>query len=155
MSVKFIRIDDRLIHGQIVTKWAKRKNVSKIWIIDDGVAADSFISGVMKMVAPSNTELIITGVDKIPEVLADLENDKENSLILVKFPWVAKKVFEVGMELQELNVGGMGAGPGRSQLYKNISASEEEKQTLQEIKDMGVKVYLQVVPDDREVEFKL
>ena len=51
MSIKMIRIDDRLIHGQIVTAWAKNLQIKKIWIADDGVAKDDFIKGVMQMVA--------------------------------------------------------------------------------------------------------
>ena len=49
MSIKMIRIDDRLIHGQIVTAWAKNINAGKIWIVDDGVAKDDFIKGVMQV----------------------------------------------------------------------------------------------------------
>ena len=46
MSIKMIRIDDRLIHGQIVTAWAKNLQIKKIWIADDGVAKDDFIKGL-------------------------------------------------------------------------------------------------------------
>ena len=55
MAVKMIRIDDRLIHGQIVAAWAKSLSIKRIWIVDDGVAKDTFITNVMKMVAPPDT----------------------------------------------------------------------------------------------------
>ena len=92
MSIKMIRIDDRLIHGQIVTAWAKNINAGKIWIVDDGVAKDDFIKGVMQMVAPSDRELIISSVAEVPALLEKLDGEGDNVLILVKFPYVAQEI---------------------------------------------------------------
>ena len=75
MSIKMIRIDDRLIHGQIVTAWAKNLQIKKIWIADDGVAKDDFIKGVMQMVAPSDRELIITPTSDIPALVDKLDGE--------------------------------------------------------------------------------
>ena len=55
MSIKMVRVDDRLIHGQIVAAWVKSLNLERVWIIDDGTANDNFLKNVMRMVAPSNT----------------------------------------------------------------------------------------------------
>lgn len=154
MAIEFIRIDDRLIHGQIVTAWAKNKQINKIWIVDDGVAKDEFLKGIMQLVAPSDKELIISGLDEMPELLKKLDNEDPRVLILVKFPEVAQKIYEAGVKFRELNIGGMGANPKREKLFKNISASSEEVDTLREIKKMGVDVYFQVTPDERKTEFE-
>ncbi len=102
MSIKMIRIDDRLIHGQIVTAWAKNLQIKKIWIADDGVAKDDFIKGVMQMVAPSDRELIITPTSDIPALVDKLDGEADNVLILIKYPYVAKEIFQAGVKLQEL-----------------------------------------------------
>lgn len=154
MSIKMIRIDDRLIHGQIVTAWAKNLNAGKIWIIDDGVAQDDFIKGVMQMVAPSDRELIISSVGEVPGLLEKLDGEGDNVLILVKYPYVAQEIFKAGVKLKELNIGGMGASAERKKLFKNISASQAEKDTLKEIQDSGVDVYFQVTPDEKRTEYK-
>lgn len=154
MPIKMIRIDDRLIHGQIVTAWAKAIQASKIWIIDDGVAKDDFIKGVMQMVAPSDRELIITGLYEMPSILKKLDNEQGNTLILVKYPYIAKEIFKAGPKINELNIGGIGAGPERKKLFKNISASQAEKETLKEIQDMGVDVFFQITPEEKRTTFK-
>lgn len=154
MSIKMIRIDDRLIHGQIVTAWAKNLNAGKIWIVDDGVAQDDFIKGVMQMVAPSDRELIISGIAEVPALLEKLDGEGDNVLILVKYPYVAQEIFKAGVKLKELNIGGMGASAERKKLFKNISASQAEKDTLKEIQDSGVDVYFQVTPDEKRTEYK-
>jgi Phosphotransferase system, mannose/fructose/N-acetylgalactosamine-specific component IIB len=154
MAVKMIRIDDRLIHGQIVAAWVKSLSIKRIWIVDDGVAKDTFITNVMKMVAPPDTELTITGTDEVGRLLPELDGSDKNTLILVKYPKVAKFLFDSGVLLRELNVGGMGANAERRKLFKNISASEEERKTLIELKEEGVKVYFQVTPHEKQTVFE-
>ncbi len=154
MSVKMIRIDDRLIHGQIVAAWAKSLSIQRIWIVDDGVARDTFITNVMKMVAPPDAELIITGTDEIKTRLGEFDGPEKNTLILVKYPQVAKLLFDAGVGLRELNVGGMGASAERKKLFKNISASEEERLILRRMKKEGIKVYFQVTPNEKQTMFE-
>lgn len=153
MPIKMLRIDDRLIHGQIVTAWAKNIQAEKIWIVDDGVAKDDFVKGIMHMVAPGDRELIITGLADMPSMAEKLDSELGNTLILVKFPYVAKEIFKAGIKLNELNIGRIGASPERQKLFKNISASEAEKQTLKEIQDMGINVFFQVTPDEKRTQF--
>ena len=154
MSVKMIRIDDRLIHGQIVAAWAKSLSIKRIWIVDDGVAKDVFITNVMKMVSPPDAELVITGTEEVPQLMKEFDESEKNTLILVKIPKVAKLLFDAGVQLRELNVGGMGANAERRKLFKNISASDEERQTLKDMKDSGVKVYFQVTPNEKQTIFE-
>jgi len=151
MSVKFIRIDDRLIHGQIVTAWIKVFQAKKVVIIDDLVAADEFLKNVMFMVKPSGIELEIIGTENLDEVIAGLEADSANSMILIKTPDVAKKCFDHGLKLDSLNVGGMGAKAGRKQIYRNVSASDAEMDTLKELAARGLDVYLQATPNDKKI----
>ncbi len=149
-----IRIDDRLIHGQVVAAWSKVLGIERILVIDDDTAKDIFLSDVMKMVAPSNVELAIITEDKIADVVTKYDQDNVNTFILAKYPYVMKKVFESEISFKELDLGGMCARPNRTKLYKQISASPEEVETLREIKNMGVKVYFRVTPDDKEIIFE-
>jgi len=150
MSIKMIRLDDRLIHGQIVAAWAKNLQINRIWIVDDGVAKDEFIKNVMHMVSPPDTELVITGTGDIPKLTKEFDNSDKNTLILMKFPSIAKQIYDVGVEIKELNVGGMGANSDRKKLFKNVSASTAEVETLKMINDMGIKVYFQVTPNEKQ-----
>ena len=94
MAIKMIRIDDRLIHGQIVAAWAKTLQIKRIWVVDNGVAQDDFIKNVMKMVSPAGTDLKITGEDQIENLVSEFDNDEVNTLVLMKLPKVEKKIFD-------------------------------------------------------------
>lgn len=153
MAIEMLRIDDRLVHGQIVTAWAKSLHINRIWVIDDEVSKEPFLMNVMHMVAPADTELVITSTEEISTLIDNMEGSQKNTLILVKVPEVAKMVFDAGMKKKELNIGGMGANAERKKLYKNISASKEEIDQLNELKNNGIVVYFQVTPNDKRLLF--
>lgn len=127
MSVKMVRIDDRLIHGQIVAAWAKNLSIKRIWIVDDVVSKDVFITNVMKMVAPPDTELVITGTDQILKLVKEYDESDKNTLILVKYPMVAKQLFDAGLQHRELNVGGMGANAERKNCLKTFRQVKKKR----------------------------
>jgi len=148
-----VRIDDRLIHGQVVAVWVKHIRVERIVIVDDGVAKDPFMQEVLRLVAPPG---ITVDVFSVQEGIATLGNDAPNRdhiMVLLKSPNAARQLFDGGIRFTQLNVGGVGAGPGRKSLFKNISMSEDEKDTLRSLVKDGVKISLQTVPGEQCVDF--
>lgn len=152
-NIVLTRIDDRLIHGQVMTAWVKCKQANRIIIVDDNIAQDEFMQKVLKMAAPPGIKVEVYDVQKAIKVLReDLTND--NIIILAKYPATIYSLLEGGVKINELNVGGMGAGPGRKLLYKNISVSEEEKEIFKKILEKGVPITIKIVPDEKGVEMK-
>ncbi|MEG0277537.1 MAG: PTS sugar transporter subunit IIB [Erysipelotrichaceae bacterium] len=152
MSICFVRIDDRLIHGQIVTAWLKNYQAKNILIVDELVSKDEFLKNVLQMVKPSGVDLIIKGTELIEETISFYEKDAKSTLLLVKNPETAKLIFDCKIALNKLNVGGMGANKNRKALYKNVSASDDEIVTLNAIQSSGISVYFQATPNDKQVE---
>ena len=116
-----------VIHGQIVAAWAKSLSIKRIWIVDDVVSKDVFITNVMKMVAPPDTELVITGTDQILKLVKEYDESDKNTLILVKYPMVAKQLFDAGLGHRELNVGGMGANAGDKNCLKTFRQVKKKR----------------------------
>lgn len=154
MAIVLTRIDDRLIHGQVMTAWVKFTQANRIMIIDEGVAKDPFMVKVLKMAAPPGIKVDIYDVEQAVEVLKENDSTNEKIIILVKHPVVIETLLEKGIEIKKLNVGGMGAAPGRKTLYKNISISKEEREIFQRILDKGTNIFIQIVPDEKEVDIK-
>lgn len=154
MGVTFVRIDDRLIHGQVVTAWTKQYGIQKIIVIDDGLYKDEFMINILKMVAPSGIELQIESTLTVAEKVVLINKNEKKTMLLLKFPNVAKKLLELGIKFNELNLGGMGAGPNRKVLYRNVSVSDEELATLNELNQKGVIIYLQAIPTDKRISLE-
>ncbi|MBQ1533580.1 MAG: PTS sugar transporter subunit IIB [Erysipelotrichaceae bacterium] len=149
--INMIRVDDRLIHGQIVAAWVKSLGLERIWIVDDATANDSFLKNVMKMVAPPNVEFSVSAEDNIAETAKQYDQDKVKTLVLVKYPATAEKIFNTGISFRELQIGGIGANADRKKVYKNISMSDDEMRSCRNMINVGVNVYIQVTPDDKQI----
>lgn len=154
MNVVASRVDERLVHGQIMTSWAKYLKLRRIVVVDDQVAKDEFMATVLGMSAPSGISIDILSV---PDAANRLKGDKgdENTLLLFKrisaALELAKSLAGTPNELKELNLGNLGSVPGRTQITKNIFLSEEEKSEARELREMGVNVFLQMLYTDASV----
>ena len=151
-EIVLTRIDDRLIHGQVMTAWVKKTRANQILIIDEEVAKDDFMSEILKMSAPSGIDIIVTGLEDAVAFLKAQERDNKRLIILVKAPVTIDALVEKGIDIDKLVVGGMGAKANRRVLYKNISASDEERATFKKLIDRGIPVVIHIIPDQKETD---
>jgi PTS system mannose-specific IIB component len=154
MALKLVRVDDRLIHGQVVTIWLKALNARRIVIVDDRTARDEFLREVITLSAPPGVPVEVLDVESGTQRVLDLVADPEPVFVLVRTPIVALHLREAGVEFPLLNVGGLGAGPTRKPLYRNISANPEELEAMRRLESMGTTVELRIVENDRPVAFR-
>ena len=141
--IVWTRIDDRLIHGQVMTQWIQYTEANEVLIIDDGVAKDSFLQMVMK-----SSVKVLSVKDAIGYLNEDGKHEK--IIILVKTPVVLDELSDAGVRLKSINVGGIGAKAGRKPMFKNISVSEEEKEAFRNLLNKGINVFLRVIVTEPE-----
>ena len=153
MALKLVRIDDRLIHGQVVAVWLRSVGADRIVIVDDRTANDDFLKELMILAAPQGVPVEVHGLADGTTRIAEVAASAENAFVLMKSPVIALALREAGIPIPVLNVGGMGAGPGRRTLYRNISASDDELRAMRALEAMGTRVELRIVADDRPVPF--
>ncbi|AVK61486.1 PTS mannose/fructose/sorbose transporter subunit IIB [Lactobacillus sp. CBA3605] len=147
-----IRIDDRLIHGQVATRWATGLRVNRIMVIDDEVANDSIQKSILRMAAPSGISTsIITEEKAITNIQAD-KYVKQRVLLVVRRPSVLLDLVNAGLDITKINVGNMSNREGTVQVKKSVSLLPEERADLEALIAKGVDVTAQMVPDDAEVE---
>ena len=143
------RIDDRLIHGQVMTAWIKQKNAVQVVVADDEVAEDDFMINVLEMAVPDEIAIGIFNRDDAVEFMK--QGLEAPTILLVKGPEILNYMVDQGIEIDEIDVGGMGAKEGRSVLYKNISTNPEENKKFLDLIQKGVNVFVQVMPQDKQV----
>jgi D-glucosaminate-specific PTS system IIB component len=153
MTLKLVRVDDRLIHGQVVAIWLKALRAERIVIVDDRTAADEFLREILELAAPPGVPVEVHDVERGTQRVRELAAAPEPIFVLMRSPLTAVRLREAGVEFPLLNVGGMGAGPGRKVLYRNISASPEEIAAMRRLEEMGTTVELRIVENDRPVMF--
>ena len=155
MNIVLNRIDERLIHGQVLASWAKRLQVREILVIDDHLAHDPFAATVLTMALPSNINLkildIATGSAYIQK---EMDQTPPNTILLVKSPEVIQQLWNLGYHPDSVNIGGMSAGPSRKHLCRGLYAANSEISIFQELEHNGTEVYVQVVYGENKIHFR-
>ena len=149
-NVALVRVDQRLIHGQVVTNWIKRTNANKIVILDNEISADPFMKKVFMMAGPPGVKLDIYNVE---EGAAEFQkNQFGDGTIMVIFRNIpaAFKSFTAGYKFPNLQVGSAGGAPGRQNVHGPITLNDEEAGMLNEIAKEGTKINFHATPDTGE-----
>ena len=153
-QLALVRVDDRLIHGQVVVKWLRHLECDQVWIVDDALADDLFMKNVFRLAAPIGVRVQVVAPHEGAQRIRDALQRGKRMMILVKTPQVALELLEQGVPFRELNVGGLAAGPATTRLYKSVSATDEQVASLLRIQQRGVRVFFQTVPEEPPVEIE-
>lgn len=151
--LSLFRIDDRLIHGQVMTSWSKVTQAECIVIADDTVILDEFVCSIMKRAVPKDIHLEVLSVQAAITYLKQQADDVK-TILLVKTAIEAQIIIDAGIQPEVLNIGGMGMRPGRKKLYKNVAASAQEVEALKAIKAKGIDVQFQILPGDKKMSLE-
>ena len=151
-NVVLARVDDRLIHGEVVSVWLPSLKANTILIVDDGVAADTFNVRVIRSLAPAGVKVFVVTVDKAAERLVADGKPGENIIVLAKTPITFDRLVRAGVPLKEINLGGMGIRGERRPFIKNVAASPEEVDAIERLRNQGVRVFYQLVPEQAVIE---
>lgn len=147
-NIKLVRVDFRLMHGQVVTNWIKQVSADAILIVDDKLASDKFLAQVFLMAAPPGVKISIKSMKKAIQGAKEDRYNGLNLLVLFKSIENAKKAYDNGFPLKELQIGGLGNGSNKVMISNEIFLSEEEADMLEEMNKNGLKINLQVTPKD-------
>lgn len=148
MEISVFRIDDRLIHGQIITAWIAYADAKTIIVADDKAAADSFSQSLLKMATPDSIDLKILSVDEAVNVI---KSDKENgkALLLMRGPESALKMIRAGVRKDQINVGNMNMKKGKTKVLGNLWVFPEDVENIKKIYETGVTMEVRAVPNER------
>jgi PTS system mannose-specific IIB component len=154
MSIELVRIDDRLIHGQVVEGWLKTVSVNHIVVISDEVARDRMQQILLGMAVPSNIKVSNYSVDAAAAKFngSSFDGDKDRILILLSRPADAVRLLQQGARLTSVNVGGMHYSQGKRQVLRNMSVDDTDIAALREMHRRGVELEGRVLPSDERVD---
>ena len=142
------RIDDRLIHGQIIVKWSKSVPVDRILLVDDQFAEDPFMIAIYKSTVPRNLKFSLLSQEDAVKKWEEGFFKEEDILMLTRTVNTMKYLIEHGMPVGEVNVGGIAAKAASVVVAGSISITKEDADHLKEIAEKGVRVYFQLIPEE-------
>lgn len=153
MNISVFRIDDRLIHGQIVTAWAAYADAKQIVVADDMAAGDTLQQSLLKMATPKTINLKIMNLVDAKEYLSSQE-DQLKTLFLVRGPIQAKKLLDDNKIIPSINVGNLNMKKGKTKVLDNLWVFEEDTQAFKELIDLGIDIEYRTIPNDTKQSVK-
>jgi fructoselysine and glucoselysine-specific PTS system IIB component len=148
--IKLLRIDHRLLHGQVVFSWTKTLGVSRIIVVDDETAKDEMKKVSLNLSKPVGVTLNIFSVKDILAKMPKVEQLKDNIMIVFSGTKGALEFCKGYPKVTEINYGGI-ANKANSKQYSNaIFLNEEELEDSRKLKEMGINLYMQQVPTSKK-----
>ncbi|MBE6082181.1 MULTISPECIES: PTS system mannose/fructose/N-acetylgalactosamine-transporter subunit IIB [Tissierellales] len=154
-QIVLARVDDRLIHGQVMTKWSKGMNTNALFVVDDATAKDPFMKDIYTM-STSNTGMTIKvlSIDEAVDYWNKSNFEDYKAILLFKSIAGAKEAIDKGLPVKRLNLGGIAKTKDSKFVIPNIAVRHEDMDTLKEVESKGIEVFFQVVPDTKSVSLK-
>lgn len=145
----WVRIDNRLIHGQVVETWLPYTGAKVIIVADDRLANDQLQQEIMALAIPASTQGAFVEVDKVRQSLMDLSLARRvDAIVLFSNCRDAHRAFGKGFSFETLNVGNVHYSPGKRQLSPSVALDEEEERCLHDLEGRGVNLDFRCVPND-------
>ena len=152
MQIGLARIDDRLIHGQVATRWTKETNVQRIIVVSDEVAADTVRKTLLTQVAPPGVTAHVVDVAKMIRVYNNPKYAGERIMLLFTNPTDVERVVEGGVNIKSVNIGGMAFRQGKTQVNNAISVDEKDIEAFKKLNARGIELEARKVSTDQKLK---
>lgn len=148
MVIGLARIDDRLIHGQVATRWTKETNVNRIIVVSDEVAADTVRKTLLTQVAPPGVTAHVVDVAKMIRVYNNPKYAGERVMLLFTNPTDVERIVAEGVKITTVNIGGMAYRQGKTQVNNAVSVDEKDIEAFKKLDARGIELEVRKVSND-------
>ena len=153
MTIVGVRIDGRLIHGQVANLWATSLGIERIMVVDDQVAENAIEKSGLKLATPPGVKLSVLPVQKAADNILAGKYDSQRLFIVARKPDRFLQLVERGVKLEHINVGNMSQTPETRSITRSINVVDEDVEVFKILDQKGVKLTAQMVPNDPVEDF--
>jgi len=148
MIICLARIDDRLIHGQVVTRWAKEYNIKRIIVVNDEVSKDMIRKTLLTQVTPPGITAHVLDINKTIRVYNNPKYAGDKVIMLFTNPTDVLRLFEGGIPINSVNIGGMAFYKDKKQINNAISVNNTDIEAFKKLDQYGIELEVRKVPSD-------
>ncbi|AKP02634.1 MULTISPECIES: PTS system mannose/fructose/N-acetylgalactosamine-transporter subunit IIB [Companilactobacillus] len=153
MGIIAVRIDERLIHGQVANLWTTKLQASRIMVVDNDIIKNDIQKTALKLAKPAGVNLSILGTKKSSANILAGKYESQRVFLVVKKPETLVQMIEEGVKFDTINVGNMSQKDNTQHLTQSINVTDEDYDAFHKILDAGVKITAQMVPNDDAKDF--
>lgn len=149
-GIVHVRIDDRLIHGQVAVYWCNAVGATRIMVANDSVAANDIQKSALRLVVPPGLSSSLISVDKAVSNICAGKYRGQRVILILKSPLDAVRLLDGGVKLEAINTGNLSVREGTVNLKKNVNVTPEELAAFRHLHAAGIKLTAKLVPDNAE-----
>lgn len=154
MTISLVRVDDRVIHGQTMTRWTKSFPIDGILVVGDNIASDELRKKVLKAAA-GELKLGVYSVEQAPEKIKQGMASAKRFFLISDSPQTFARLVDKGVDFgPTLNVGPMNTRAGALVLGRTVAIDQKDYQAFEEIASKNITVEFQLLPDDDKKSWK-
>ncbi|AYV68138.1 PTS mannose/fructose/sorbose transporter subunit IIB [Niallia circulans] len=151
-KINLVRVDDRLIHGQVMTKWSKGLGTNALYVIDNETASDEFMKDIyINTNSSSGLKIQVYSNQEVVEKWNSDQFGKDNVVLLFKYIASVKEVVEQGLPVTRLNIGGVSKKGEAQFVIPTVALTETDVDNLKSLHAKGIEIFFQTVPDSKKV----
>ena len=151
MEISFCRIDDRLIHGQIATIWAKAVGCNRIICVSDDIAKDEMRRKLLLQVVPSGLKGYVVSVDDACNAYFNPQYNDFKAMFIFKNPTDVLRAVKGGIPFKSVNFGGKAFNDGDTKLSSAVNVNSEDVESLKKLVKMGIEIEIRKLADDPKI----
>ena len=151
VSLKLVRLDDRLVHGQVVVGWGNALGANRILLIDDHVAATQWERDLYRLGGPQDVDVEFSTVADAPAALDEIASSDKRTIVVIADVDALIRVCQNSSVVRRANIGGLHERAGRRMRLPYVFLSDSESERLKMLEDDGVEVSARDVPSSKAV----
>jgi len=153
MPVIHVRMDNRLIHGQILVSWNSAFKIEHIIVTNDGVARDPLQVTLLKAVAPLTAKVSVLSIKDCVAYCNSSEAEKENIFIIAKYPEDGLALVETGLNMPVLNLGNQAFVRNSKRISNTVYLTEAGVKALKALHEKGIRITCRMMPSDADSDY--
>ncbi|GFH42669.1 PTS mannose transporter subunit EIIAB [Lactococcus hodotermopsidis] len=152
IKINLVRIDTRLLHGQVATAWTPDSKADRIIVVSDAVAKDDLRKQLIGQAAPNGVKANVIPIQKMIDVAKDPRFGDTHAFLLFENPQDVLAAVEGGVPIKTINVGSMAHSTGKTMVNKVLSMDKKDVETFEKLRDLGVTFDVRKVPNDSKAD---
>jgi PTS system mannose-specific IIB component len=146
MSLVLVRVDCRLIHGQVVETWVPHTGADCLVVANDELADNPYLRSVMELAVPSTIHVVFCRVDEAKDALGQVDARGEKVILLCTTSGDAMRIYASGIRFSSLNIGNLHYAAGKVEIAPSVYFSPEDFAAVHSFRDRGISVNVRATP---------
>ncbi|MDD7804797.1 MAG: PTS N-acetylgalactosamine transporter subunit IIB [Endozoicomonas sp. (ex Botrylloides leachii)] len=150
-NIKVVRIDNRMLHGQVAVTWSHHAGANLILVANDDISEDIVRQQLMDMAAPASMTTRYFSIQKTIDVIHKA-SPEQKIIMIVETPQDVLRLAKGGVPFTKVNVGNMHFSGGKNQIHKIVSVDDSDISAFRELVAMGIECTIQRVPEEEPID---